>query len=77
MSWKEKFTPTSDTLTLHFDSVKEAEVFKTWLCNSGEQFYDDFREVMRSDGELPKDSSEYVEINYQDLPNHIFFKAEG
>lgn len=38
------FKPESKTLTLEFPSLEDAEFFKAWLCDAGEQAYWDAAE---------------------------------
>lgn len=50
------FAPDSKTLTIEFDSIEDADNFKTWLCNRGEQYLqeDDF------------ENGSFVDFDYHD-----------
>lgn len=39
MSGIDEFTMTSNELTIKFETVEQANNFKSWLCNQGEQDY--------------------------------------
>jgi len=66
----ETFEPTETRLSIEFDCVEQANAFKSWLCNSGEQQFWKHCEIHMDDPLIP------YHTDYHGDPNTVLFSAE-
>lgn len=59
---KSKFDTDKKTLTFNFDSVEDANIFKSWLCGSGEQDFWMWEECRLQ--EADQDASKLSKFDY-------------